>query len=108
MRTLIALAAPALAGAFLIAAPSAAAPLSLAPPVAASGVLQVQYGGGGYGGGYGERREERGYGERRERRDFDGGRGFREREVFRGGDGDDWRRRAWKRRMFCRMHPGVC
>jgi hypothetical protein len=104
MRALIALAGPAIAGAFLIAAPSSAAPLSLAQPAAASHALQVQYGGGGYG----ERREERGYGERRERHDFDGDRRFREREVWRGGDGDDWRRRAWKRRMFCRMHPGVC
>jgi hypothetical protein len=108
MRTLIALAAPALAGALLIAAPGEAAPLSLAPADAAPHALLVQYGGGGYGGGYGERREERGYGERRERRDFDGDRRYREREVWRGGDGDDWRRRAWKRRMFCRMHPDVC
>jgi hypothetical protein len=113
MRALIALAAPAIAGALMIAAPSQAAPLSLAPADAAAHALQVQYGGGGYGErreerGYGERREERGYGERRERRDFDGDRRYREREVWRGGDGDDWRRRAWKRRMFCRMHPDVC
>jgi hypothetical protein len=104
MRALIALAAPAIAGALMIAAPSQAAPLSLAPVDTAAHALQVQYGGGGYG----ERREERGYGERRERRDFDGDRRYREREVWRGGDGDDWRRRAWKRRMFCRMHPGAC
>jgi hypothetical protein len=96
MRALIALAAPAIAGAFMIAAPSGAAPLSLAQPVAASDVLQVQY-------GYGERREERGYGERRR----DDGDRWRERREYRG-DGDDWRRRAWKRRVFCRMHPDVC
>jgi hypothetical protein len=91
----------------MIAAPSQAAPLSLARPEAVPQVLLVQYGGGGYGGGYGERREERGYGERRERRDFDGDRRFRERREWRD-DGDDWRRRQWRRRMFCREHPGAC
>jgi hypothetical protein len=98
MRTLIALAAPAIAGALMIAAPSQAAPLSLAPADAAPHALLVQYGGGGYG----ERREEY-----RERRDFDGDRRFRERREWRD-DGDDWRRRQWRRRMFCREHPGAC
>jgi hypothetical protein len=98
MRALIALAAPAIAGALLIAGPSEAAPVSVMQPVvAASDVLQVQYGGGGYGGGY-ERREEY-----RERRDYDGDR-YRRREEWRG-DGDDRRRR---RRIFCRMHPEAC
>jgi hypothetical protein len=97
MRALIALAAPAIVGASLIAAPGEAAPLSPAQSVAVSDVLQVQYGGGGYGGGY-ERREEY-----RERRDHDGDR-YRRREEWRG-DGDDRRRR---RHMFCRMHPEAC
>jgi hypothetical protein len=99
MRALIALAAPALAGAFLIAAPSGAAPLSLARPDATPQATQVQWGGGGYG----ERREEY----REHRRDYDGDR-WRERREWRGGDGDDWRRREYRRRMFCRMHPGAC
>jgi hypothetical protein len=94
MRALIALAAPAIAGALLIAGGSAAAPLSLAQPRAASDVLQVQWG-GGYGGGY-ERREE-----------YRDDRRFRERREYRD-DGDDWRRRQWRRRMFCRMHPDAC
>ncbi|MEA2840786.1 MAG: hypothetical protein QOF41_2116 [Methylobacteriaceae bacterium] len=98
MRALIALAAPALAGAFLIAAPSGAAPLPLARPDAAPQATQVQWGGGGYG----ERREEY-----REHRRDDGDR-WRERREWRGGDGDDWRRREYRRRMFCRMHPGAC
>ena len=100
MRVLIALAAPAIAGAVMIAGPSSAAPLALMRPDAAPHALQVQYGGGGYGGGY-ERREEY-----RERRDYDGDR-YRRRE-WRDGDRDDWRRREYRRRMFCREHPGVC
>jgi hypothetical protein len=95
MRTFFALAAPALAGAFLMATPSAAAPLSFATPDAAPLTTQVQWG-GGYGGGYGERREE-----------YRDDRRFRERREYRD-DGDDWRRRRERRRMFCRMHPDVC
>ena len=97
MRALFAFAAPALAGAFMIAAPSiaasTAAPLSPAMREAAPPVTQVQY-------GYGERREEY-----RERRDYDGDR-YRGRE-WRDGDRDDWRRRE-RRRMFCRYHPEAC
>ena len=93
MRALIALAAPAIAGAFLLVTPSAAAPFALAKPETASAVTQVQY-------GYGERREEY-----RERRDYDGDR-YRRRE-WRDDDRDDWRRRE-RRRMFCRYHPEAC
>jgi hypothetical protein len=95
MRTLIALAVPALAGAFLMTTPSAAAPLSLASPEAAPLVTQVQY-------GYGERREE--YRER----DHDRDRWRDDRREWRDGDRDDWRRREYRRRMFCRMHPEAC
>jgi hypothetical protein len=93
MRTFLALAAPAIAGAVLMATPSAAAPLSLARPDISALATQVQW-----GGGY-ERREEY-----RERRDYDGDR-YRRREWRE--DGDDWRRRE-RRRMFCRYHPEAC
>jgi len=95
MRALIALAAPALAGAFMFAAPSAAAPLSPTRSDAAALVTQVQYGGGGYG----ERREEY-RDDRREYRD--------DRRRWRDGDRDEWRGREYRRRMFCREHPGAC
>jgi hypothetical protein len=94
MRTFLALAVPAIAGAVLMATPSAAAPLSLARPDISALATQVQW-----GGGY-ERREE--YRERR--RDYDGDR-WRRREWRE--DGDDWRRRE-RRRMFCRYHPEAC
>jgi hypothetical protein len=96
MRAMIALAAPALAGLVLIAAPSAAAPLAPARPDIAPLATQVQY-------GYGERREEY-----RERRDYDRDRWRDDRREWRDGDRDDWRRREYRRRMFCRMHPEAC
>jgi hypothetical protein len=95
MRTLIALAAPALAGLVLMATPGVASPLSPARPEAAPLVTQVQY-------GYGERREE--YRER----DYDRDRWRDDRRQWRDGDRDDWRRREYRRRMFCRMHPDAC
>lgn len=97
MKTLIALAAPTLAGTFMFAGPGAAAPL---PQAKAEGApLLAQY--GGYGGGY-ERREE--YDEPREYR-----REYRDdRRQWRDGDHDEWRGREYRRRMFCRMHPEEC
>ena len=93
MRTLIAFAIPAVAGAVLFATPSAAAPFSHARPDAASLATQVQY-------GYGERREE--YRER----DYDRDRWHDDRRRWRDDDRDDWRRE--RRRAFCRMHPEAC
>ena len=95
MRAFIVFAAPAIAGAVLIAQPSAAAPLSLARPQAAPLATQVQW-------GYGERREE--YRER----DYDRDRWRDDRRYWRDGDRDDWRRREYRRRMFCRYHPEAC
>jgi hypothetical protein len=95
MRTFIALAVPALAGAVLFATPSNAAPLSVARPDAAPLATQVQW-------GYGERREE--YRER----DYGRDRWRDDRRGWRDGDRDDWRRREYRRRMFCRMHPEAC
>jgi hypothetical protein len=102
MKTWIALAAPAPAGALMFAAPSAAAPLPPAKPAAAPNVLLAQY--GGYGGGY-EPRED--YRERREYRDDR--REYRDdRRQWRDGDRDEWRGPEYRRRMFCRMHPEEC
>jgi hypothetical protein len=86
---------PALAGAFVMTTPGAAAPFSLASPEAAPLATQAQY-------GYGERREE--YRER----DHDRDRWRDDRREWRDGDRDDWRRREYRRRMFCRMHPEAC
>ncbi|MBV9393303.1 MAG: hypothetical protein JOZ84_02725 [Methylobacteriaceae bacterium] len=94
LRTLIALAAPAIAGALLMTTPSAAAPFSPARPEAAPLTTQIQY-------GYGERREE--YRER----DYDRDRWHDDRRRWRDDDRDDWRRRE-RRRVFCRMHPEEC
>jgi hypothetical protein len=99
MKTLLALAVPALAGTLMFAGPGAAAPLSPAKAEAAPLIELAQY--GGYGGGY-ERREE--YGEPREYR-----REYRDdRRQWRDGDHDEWRGREYRRRMFCRMHPEEC
>jgi Ni/Co efflux regulator RcnB len=95
MRTLIAFAVPAIAGLVMMAAPGTAAPVSLARPDVAPLGTQVQW-------GYGERREE--YREPREYR-----REYRDdRRQWRDGDRDEWRGREYRRRMFCRMHPGEC
>ena len=99
MRTLIACSLPAIAGLVLIAAPSTAAPVSHAQPDAAPLTAKVQY-------GYGERREE--YRERDDDRDRWHDDRRRWRDDDRDDDRDDWRRREYRRRMFCRMHPEEC